>query len=631
MLAFVRVVGDVIFWHLCYNAKGEYISYEDHRVPRLSQLHAETKHLAMDTLERSRHIVGWSDDVRNFAGAPDADFAIEWTDLPSPNSMCALEKVTISGSAVPFITSGASIALGIKDKALHLGFGSSDDYMGNLFTIEKRHFVFYDTEERRAWLVDGVSTVLHLLRAYLRFYLEDSRVRDYFIYSDGDIEEAGPNVAYTGARAAYEVLKNDKNQRLPLYPKMSEESEERIAKLGTKHEDDVTNLKATSRNFTLKERVEQLCYVLLQITAYHDDIHTQSGFGWRIKKSPRHRIEGFEFMDVATKHDTLWPKVATLDAVSVGWVDFARALHAVPLFGVGFGDLFRPVRTDAPCCSSTASVPTGKDFLAVYGADLEIILRRGSKRKNPWRLVGNIHWHSPDGVAFESCKCKSLTLGGDSRPISAAQRSYKKQDRMGQHRASCEPEKKGLKGMFGERGFGRQKSQKGSSPADRVQVLLPATFPQFYGRGLRSPAKVVPKGAVIFGHSWKFPLRWSLSKDVPPEEGEPDPPSLDEVSNLMDDSGIGTSIDSSSGGDTSASPFFYGLGNNPQVPCGSRDNSSIESGIGSDKPGSEIVPAEQVVQYREDSKKRAICLSEADDHDDLARKLRRVEKRISLG
>ncbi len=54
------------------------------------------------------------------------------------------------------------------------------------------------------------------------------------------------------------------------------------------------------------------------------------------------------FMDVATRHDTLWPKVATLHAASMGWVHLARALHAVPLFGVGFGELFRPVSQRGP-------------------------------------------------------------------------------------------------------------------------------------------------------------------------------------------------------------------------------------------------------------------------------------------
>ena len=68
MLAAVRVVGGVIYWHLYYNPKGEYVSYEDCRVPRPSQPQSGAQGPAMDTLERSRHIVGWSDNVRNFAG-----------------------------------------------------------------------------------------------------------------------------------------------------------------------------------------------------------------------------------------------------------------------------------------------------------------------------------------------------------------------------------------------------------------------------------------------------------------------------------------------------------------------------------------------------------------------------------
>jgi hypothetical protein len=166
--------------------------------------------------------------------------------------------------------------------------------MGHLFTIEKRHFIFYDTEERLAWLVDGVSAVLHLLRAYLKFSLEDDRIGDYFMYNHGDIKEASSNNAYTGAKAAYEVLANFENQKLPLYHKRTEESEETTATMGVSHGSDSTKLKSTSTVFTLRERVEQICFVLLQITAYQDDLGTQSGYGWRIKKSPRHRIEGFE-------------------------------------------------------------------------------------------------------------------------------------------------------------------------------------------------------------------------------------------------------------------------------------------------------------------------------------------------
>ena len=314
MLTAVKVVGNMVYWHLCYNADGGYMSYGDFDVSSCSEPHT----LSLDSISRSRHIVGWSDNVRNYAGmmtdpnfspislpppadfriagAPDAEYAIEETDLPKPSSGCVLEKVTVSGSAIPFITPGASFLVGVKDKPLHLGFGSGDDYMGNLITVGKRHVVFYDTEEKRAWLVDGASAVLHLLRAYLKFYAEDDVLGRYFTYSHGDIEEARPCVAYTGAKAAYEILTNEKNQSLPLYPKKSAMSEEKTTRLGSKLDEDTITVKVTNSHFTLGERVEQICHILLQIAAYHDNTWNQTGYGFRIKSSPRHHIEGFEYV-----------------------------------------------------------------------------------------------------------------------------------------------------------------------------------------------------------------------------------------------------------------------------------------------------------------------------------------------
>ncbi|KAK3339826.1 hypothetical protein B0T25DRAFT_466620 [Lasiosphaeria hispida] len=539
MLTAVKVVGDTVYWHLSYNADGSYISYAEWEAS--GSFASQT--LSMDSIARSR--------------APDAEYEIEWTELPSPNSSCVLEKVTVSGSAIPFITPGTSFLIGVKDKPLHLGFGSGNDYMGNLMTIGKRHVVFYDTNEKRAWLVDGVSAVLHLLRAYLKFYVEDDRLGSYFMYSHGDIEEARPNVAYTGAKAAYEVLTSEKNQSLPLYPKRAAVSEEKTVTLGRNLNEETTTIKLTHSNFTLAERVEQIVHILLQITAYHDHGSTQSGYGFRIKSSPCHHIEGFEFMDVATRHDTLWPKVATVQAMSVGWVHLIRSLHAVTLFGIGFGELFRPaLRKDQkqPCCIPTSLMPTGKDFLAVYGADLQDMLRTGSKRRDPWRLAGNLHWHSPGEAAFESCKCKT-DPDNPKQPHS--------QDLPA-------PERKGFKGfktLLGKfntttNNNNKQSKQPLLDPSNRVQVLLPATFPHLFGRGLHSPTRIAPNGAVIFGHAWSFPLRWSLTKDVPPEEGEPDPPSVDDVAGLMSDSGVGTSVDSSNSGPSPPAASFYGLGSN---------------------------------------------------------------------
>lgn len=71
-------------------------------------------------------------------------------------------------SAGKFINIKMSCAVGIKDKPIYISL--RDDYVGILLTITSRHFVFHDLDNRRAWLVDGVSALLYLLRAFIKYY-----------------------------------------------------------------------------------------------------------------------------------------------------------------------------------------------------------------------------------------------------------------------------------------------------------------------------------------------------------------------------------------------------------------------------------------------------------------------------
>lgn len=62
MLAAVRVVDGVLLWHFLGNPEGGSISYEDPRLP------ADCQAVTTDDVGLCRHIVGWTDSVRNFAG-----------------------------------------------------------------------------------------------------------------------------------------------------------------------------------------------------------------------------------------------------------------------------------------------------------------------------------------------------------------------------------------------------------------------------------------------------------------------------------------------------------------------------------------------------------------------------------
>ncbi|KAI0384641.1 hypothetical protein F5Y04DRAFT_247451 [Hypomontagnella monticulosa] len=487
-----------IFWHMVFNEDGDYISYSDSRVKELLKEYPEN--LTTNDLEISRHILGWCANVTNFTGSRTANYSIGWSGLRQPGSICAFDRVTIAGGM--FLTGGISAAIGKRDKAVHIG--SRDDYTMRLKWIAKQFVVLYDVRDRRAWLVDGASALLHLVRAPLRHdSIDIEAFRALFLYDESALQEAP--LIDTGKEASINVLTNKDNLKLPIYAKPDSSKEEiTINELGTSSR----VLSSTKTNYCLKDRIEDTCEILEQIMAHQADVATENGVGFRIKCSARRQLEGFDFMDIATDESPLRPRAATLQGSGRGWVDFTRALHAITLFGTGFGELIQPIQEGATKCTScyaNVGVPKGQDFLAVCVSELqEILKKRGSNHTSPWRLVEDVYWHTPDQT-FEPCQC----------------------------------------------------AKSSTAKRDRVQVLLPAAFPKLWGRSLKSPCSLqsTPHGALLFGHSWRFPLRWN-DRGVPEEYHIN--ADLEEMEVSFNDSGIGSSQDPSSesaaDGSTDSSP-----------------------------------------------------------------------------
>jgi hypothetical protein len=375
------------------------------------------------------------------------------------------------------------MSIGIKDKPEHVSY--DDDYLSTLEIISERYFVFYDIIDRRAWLLDGASALLHLLRAFIKYSETKSRLKDFFIFKDDELGEA--DESRQGGDAAFYVLANEYNQLLPFWRKTATPTEEITMKHGSVAEEAIKYQKAY---FCLKDRVLQICRILQQILAHQDDVHTRDGVGARVKLTPRRQLEGFDFMDVATNQGALWPKVNSIHAWGEGWVDLTRKLHCVVLFGTGFGQLMKPI--GKPCRVCMLNVPQGPELLGITIADLlNIIEKKGENNRTPWRIVEDMHWYVPDQL-FESCRCDS------------------------------------------------------TARRDRVQVFLPATHPKLWGTGLRSP-QLVTGGAILVGHSFKYPLRWGNRGE--PEEGEPET-SVEASTAPPHDSGIGSSNTSGSAEDS---------------------------------------------------------------------------------
>lgn len=357
---------------------------------------------------------------------------------------------------------GLSGAFGKKDKDQ---IKTRTNYENQLKWIAEKHVVLFDVIDRRAWLVDGISALLHLVRASLR-YGATNDFKDYFLFKP---EHMAPiDTSKVGKHAAISVLMNAHNQKLPLHRNIDEESEKITIEHGVVPGQPTMTHKTKTTYYRLKDRVDELYHVLEQMVTYQSQSSTQDGVAFKVRKIPRERLEGYDFIDVATDQDPIHPRYITLRSIGKGWVDLVREIEATILFGSGFGELLKPIGNTGHCGWWT-KVPTGSDHLAVSVLDLEnIISRWGDKTGASWQIVANVHWHCPDKL-FEPCQCEA-----DST----------------------------------------------KSHSDRVQILLPPKISGVFERKSKSPAALEGQGAVIFGHSKTLPLTWDEHSGV--QEGIPD-------------------------------------------------------------------------------------------------------------
>lgn len=377
---------------------------------------------------------------------------------------------------------GASFVVGKKDKPIILR--SRNDYISQLRWISNKWVILYDIGDRRAWMVDGVSTLLHLVRASL-IHNKNDLFSDVFLFDMKDLVEAPSD--RLGKASAISVLTNVKNTNLKLHQKSSETFQEDTTKKTGETEE---TKKSKSSYYCFKDRVDDICHIMEQLVTYQSQINSQDGVGFKVTTKSKRLLGGFDFMDIVGDEDPLWPRVVTLSPAGAGWLDFAQVMQAVVLFGRDFGELIRP-SSDVQICDPWKSVPRGLDYLTICVSDLkEILKKRGNTGINPWTLVDDIRWHSPRAI-FGPCE----------------------KSKKGKNKNLC---------------------------CDRVQVLVPSTAPNLFTRTYNSPAYLEDEGAVIFGHNRKL----SMPRTGTEEIEDPQAVASSQDAHSTNDSGLGSSMES---------------------------------------------------------------------------------------
>lgn len=319
----------------------------------------------------------------DLTGTIDANLNIRRTDLKQPPNKWALKEVQVGGGQ--YINVLATFAVRKDQKSLQIKRDRSD-YSGNIEWIAKRYVILHDTEasERRAWLVDGASALLHLVFASL-WKNQHGVLRDSYTFDLGRLKEFFGSRP-SGMATSLSVLMNAKflatrlRARDPMNP---------------------------SDWYLFRDRVDEIFDLLAQMIDHQEDINSCSGLGNLVSFSPWRQHVGWAFADITSPGEPCNLKATYLKQHGEGWAYFARELHAVTLFGHGFGDLLRPATVvPDPCnhCLWGSLAPKGGDILAVSLEDLKLHSESSDHRRVETRsILGQRLSEASNDSCFKAC------------------------------------------------------------------------------------------------------------------------------------------------------------------------------------------------------------------------------------
>ncbi|KAG5654894.1 hypothetical protein KAF25_005851 [Fusarium avenaceum] len=379
MLVPTKLDQGMMYWHLIHKQDGGRISYLDDDLDR------EDLVVSLN-LTHVRHVLGWCSEAKFYAGSALAHYNIAHSELPKPHAECALAATLVSLGKM--VTGGSRYELGIKDTPVHI---ARNGYISQLKWISTKFVLFWDEQDKRGWLINGTSALLHVVRASL-VYDSTDKFRSAFLFKSGDLRESPKPFT---PDSAIDMLIDSKNLRLNLYPEKD-------------------------GHIVFKDRVDQFYNLLEKMLDHQTDITRHNGGS--LMGKPRKFLEGWDFKDLATSRDPLHPRVASIHAAGKGWVDLMRALHAVTLIGRDFGEILRPV--NANVCRYWATLPKQRWLISSCVSDLESVVRDNRVCNDEHaHLSDELIWHTP--TTSMACQCVAKDHTDPIQTIVPSALSYK--------------------------------------------------------------------------------------------------------------------------------------------------------------------------------------------------------------
>jgi len=279
-----------------------------------------------------------------------------------------------------------------------------NDYPSLLRWVSLQIIVFYDVSDRRAWLVDGASALLHLVRASLYLDKKDPESTYDWVLDANRLDATRPVAASpedtvedrstdctTGRQLALRILKDWDKLNLEVFVKSK----------GMRNGESVVEYS------TLESRVKKILHSFEIIIDRAAKIASQDGIKISQTLDRRRDITGFDVLDIISPLHPVQPRAMKDPGFwDQSWTELLPLAKITTIFGNGFGELIKPHDEDK-ICQNWKSVPTEMDYLAASVTTIKLLYERHLRRIEPNLDVGemsrNIMWSSP-GSPFQLCQ-----------------------------------------------------------------------------------------------------------------------------------------------------------------------------------------------------------------------------------
>jgi hypothetical protein len=263
------------------------------------------------------------------------------------------------------------------------------DYPSLLRWVATRAIVLFDTAERRSWLVDGASALLHLVRNSLRRDQDDEDSPYEWVFDESKLQDTW--MGCNSRQAALNTLKDSDNLNLKLYVIEKVERDGRMIE----------------RYSTLRDRVLMILHSLEVLV----DTQTREALKGEMKTlqtvDRRKFITGYDVLDVIDPLEPISTRIARFSTWGDGWMDFLPSINATTIFGQSFGDLVLP-KDAASMCKHWKSVPIQKDYMCVSVSTMKMLhekrLQRFESPSKAGQLTSHLLWKAAS-LPFQICPC----------------------------------------------------------------------------------------------------------------------------------------------------------------------------------------------------------------------------------